>query len=277
MPLSKRFRAIIILLLLIICINSYLYLSIISIDDITLSFTIFSWILCIIIVSSISSLRIRHYNNILPKILMMVLISVLLVWPRFLSYLPSIEQDYITHIRFEPYLYAYQKSGRIAVLEPHGTLFNNYFMQYVLISVIGIENRCIIVLSNIVFGILMALLIVLLLQKKLNLSNFSEVLLILSIYTVYVGRLERNIVDIFIMVLLAIYIHALLNNSNININSVDVVVITTLTFVATIESFPLTILIAILLIVLGLNFFFTRSTKIPLFFTARIVLKLLVG
>jgi len=191
--------------------------------------------------------------------------GILLIWPRFLSYIPSIEQDYITHIRFEPYLYAYQKNGRIVVLEEHGSLFNNYFKQYVLMSILGVENRYSIILSNIILGILMVLIIALLLQKKLNLS-FSWVLLIFSIYIAYTGRLERNAVDIFIMVLLFTYIHALLNNSHINIKHADILIITMLTFATTFESFPLIVLIALLSTVLGLNFLFTRSAKSPSLF-----------
>ena len=254
--------------LIIVFTISYFYLSVVSSVDATLSFTIILWLINITLIS----LTLVYGHGKLPRILVIALTPVMFSWLQYLWYMISVNANFITHIRFEAYIDAFYRSGHIVMLEPHGSLFNNYLMPHVLITILGIKGRWSLVTIHMILGCSMIILLAILLCKTLeprNLLSSVILLLLLSMNAVYVGGLEVSAIDIFVIGILALYIHHTIKTDCADAK--HIVPITILAFAVSTESLSATIIVLGILLVSIIIVILTGRSKSMLVLITAIV------
>jgi len=93
-----------------------------------------SWIFSVAVLSLIASYLTYYseHTSVMNELVLLSVVFLIFAWPSFIFSLPSIEQNYITHIRAEPTLQSYEVFGKVVPLEEHGSFSLHYLVLYIL-------------------------------------------------------------------------------------------------------------------------------------------------
>jgi hypothetical protein len=117
--------------LLAITMATYTIASLLAQTDLTV-LAYFSWFLSVVIISSIVSHLVScSRTSIVSELILTSMVFLIFSWSSIIFSFPSIEQNYITHIRAEPILQAYELYGKIIPLEEHASFPLHYLVLYI--------------------------------------------------------------------------------------------------------------------------------------------------